>query len=104
MTCFEENRTQLGNDTPMSGALVIGSNPLVSLDLVPVELNTSNQPFFEDTPKIPIVPLLAKGCSMGTEISKCSHCFLPYISKYKVEVSLILLYNSVGSCFKTDHP
>eukprot|EP00957_Ditylum_brightwellii_P184994 14088102-Ditylum_brightwellii.AAC.1 len=56
----------------MPGALAVGGTLLDTKDLVAVQLNSLDHPFFDDTPEIYTVPLPAKG---RLPISQASSCF-----------------------------
>eukprot|EP00957_Ditylum_brightwellii_P059168 4490258-Ditylum_brightwellii.AAC.1 len=71
----------MGDDNPMPGVLAIGGKPVTTSNLPSLTINTSDQPYFNEPPKLFQVPLPWKGCALGLEISECDYYLLPFINK-----------------------
>eukprot|EP00957_Ditylum_brightwellii_P179113 13644818-Ditylum_brightwellii.AAC.1 len=49
---FDEYRTHVGKDKPMTGALAIGGKLVATSNLPALTINTSDHPYFSDPPKL----------------------------------------------------
>eukprot|EP00957_Ditylum_brightwellii_P196478 14970638-Ditylum_brightwellii.AAC.2 len=57
----------------MPGALAVRRKPVATSDLPTLTINTSDHPYFTETPKKIQVPLPVSSRALGLEISECDY-------------------------------
>eukprot|EP00957_Ditylum_brightwellii_P166661 12687597-Ditylum_brightwellii.AAC.1 len=80
---YDEFRTHVGNDAPMTGTLAIGVTSLKDKVLPLMELDTADHPFFEEQPKLFTIPIPPKRRALDVEIAECVYYLLPFTCESK---------------------